>query len=145
LPGDPEHPIAGLLFAAGLLGLPLAAQVARIGGVARLEQRRAWFLYTALAKGAGSWRVWCVHALPVAAAPILLVLGSQLGALLGGAVVLERFFEQPGLGTLMLEAYAARDIPVLEAAIISAGLLFVIVQVTTTGLTAVIDPRGQRT
>lgn len=144
LPGDPDHPIAGLLFAASLLGLPLGAQVARIGRVALLEQRSAWFLHTARAKGAGAWRVWCVHALPVAAAPILVVLGSQLGALLGGAVVLERFFEQPGLGTLMLEAYVARDIPVLEAAIIAAGLLFVLVQVTTTGMTAIIDPRGQR-
>jgi ABC-type dipeptide/oligopeptide/nickel transport system permease component len=144
LPGDPDHPIAGLLFAATLLALPLGAQVARIGRVALLEQRSALFMDTALAKGASNWRVWCVHALPVAAAPILIVLASQLGALLGGAVVLERFFERPGLGTLMLDAYAARDITVLEAAVIAAGLLFVAVQAFTTGLTAIIDPRGQR-
>ncbi len=144
LPGDPEHATAGLLFAATLLALPLGAQVARIGRVALLEQRHALYLHAARAKGASSWRVWCVHALPVAAGPILVVLASQLGALLGGAVVLERFFEQPGLGTLMLEAYVARDIPVLEAAIVAAGLLFVMVQVVTTGLTAIMDPRGQR-
>lgn len=144
LPGDPDHPVAGLLFAATLLALPLGAQVARIGRVALLEQRHALFLHTAMAKGASPWRVWSVHALPVAAAPILVVVASQLGSLLGGAVVLERFFERPGLGTLMLEAYAARDFPVLEAAIVAAGLLFVLVQVTTTGLTALLDPRGQR-
>ena len=144
LPGDPDHELPGLFFAASLLALPLGAQVARIGRVALLEQRQALFLHTARAKGASSWRVWCVHALPVAAGPILVVLASQLGALLGGAVVLERFFERPGLGTLMLEAYVARDIPVLEAAIVAAGLLFVTVQVLATGLTVLVDPRGQK-
>jgi ABC-type dipeptide/oligopeptide/nickel transport system permease component len=144
LPGDPENGGWGLLFAAALLSLPLGAQVARIGRASLLEQVGAQFLDVARAKGASSIRVWCLHALPVAAAPILVVLAAQLGALLGGAVVLERFFERPGLGTLMLEAYAARDFPVLEASIIAAGLLFVVVQTAAAGFIGFLDPRGQR-
>jgi peptide/nickel transport system permease protein len=144
LPGDPENGGWGLLFAAALLSLPLGAQVARIGRASLMEQAGAQFLDVARAKGAGPWRVWCVHALPVAAAPILIVLAAQLGAMLGGAVVLERFFERPGLGSLMLEAYAARDFPVLEASIVAAGLLFVVVQVLATGLIGLLDPRGQK-
>ena len=158
LPGDPDRAWRGLLFAAVLLALPLAAQIARIGRATLVEQRQALYLHTALAKGASMFRVWVLHALPVAAIPIrwvlhalpvaaipiLIVLASQLGALLGGAVVLERFFEQPGLGTLMLEAYMARDIPVLEASIVAAGLLFIVVQVVATGIASVIDPRGIR-
>ena len=144
LPGDPENGGWGLLFAASLLSLPLGAQVARIGRASLMEQVGAQFLDVARAKGAGSIRVWCVHALPVSAAPILVVLATQLGALLGGAVVLERFFERPGLGSLMLEAYAARDFPVMEAAIIAAGLLFVVVQFLAAGLIGLLDPRGQK-
>jgi peptide/nickel transport system permease protein len=63
---------------------------------------------------------------------------------LGGAVVIERFFDQPGLGTLMLEAYASRDVPVLEASIAAAGSLFVVVQVLTTGMTLLVDPRARK-
>ncbi len=143
LPGDPNSGFSGLLFASGLLSLPLAAQVARIARAALLDQANAKFLDVAAAKGASSVRVWVVHALPPASAPIAVVIATQLGALLGGAVVLERLFERPGLGTLMLQAYAARDIPVLEASVIAAGFLFVAAQAAAAALSAVIDPRGQ--
>lgn len=143
LPGDPDSGASGLLFASGLLSLPLAAQVGRISRAALLDQARAKFLDVAVAKGAGSVRVWVVHALPAASAPIAVVIATQLGALLGGAVVLERLFERPGLGTLMLNAYAARDLPVLEASVIAAGLLFVAAQGAAAALHGAIDPRGQ--
>lgn len=143
LPGDPESGAAGLCFAAGLLALPLGAQVARIGRAALLDLGRAKFLDVAVAKGGSPWRVWVVHALPVASAPISVVVAAQLGALLGGAVVLERLFERPGLGTLMLNAYAARDIPVLEASVVAAGLLFVAAQAIAAAVQASVDPRGR--
>jgi ABC-type dipeptide/oligopeptide/nickel transport system permease component len=145
LPGDPESGAMGLLFASCLLSAPLAAQVARIGRAALLDQARAKYLDVARAKGASAARVWLVHALPVASAPIAVVIATQLGALLGGAVVLERLFERPGLGTLMLNAYAARDIPVLEASVIAAGLCFVVAQGASAAIAAAVDPRGQAT
>ncbi len=141
LPGDPDAGVAGLLFASGLLSIPLAAQVGRIGRAALLDQARAKFLDVARAKGATSIRVWVVHALPAAFAPISVVIATQLGALLGGAVVLERLFERPGLGTLMLNAYAARDIPVLEASVVAAGCLFVLAQAAAAFASATLDPR----
>ncbi|HEX4341678.1 MAG TPA: ABC transporter permease [Polyangiaceae bacterium] len=144
LPGDPDSGFAGLLFASGLLAVPLAAQVGRIGRAALLEQSRARYLDVAAAKGASPSRVWLVHALPVASGPIAVTVATQLGALLGGAVVLERLFERPGLGTLMLNAYAARDIPVLEAAVVAAGSLFVLAQGAAGAVTATLDPRGRR-
>ena len=93
------------------------------------------------AKGGSHARAWFLHALPATAGPIVTVIGAQLGALLGGAVVLERLFERPGLGTLILEAYASRDLPVLEAAVVAAGALFVATQGLASALHAVIDPR----
>jgi peptide/nickel transport system permease protein len=145
LPGDPESGALGLLFASALLGLPLGAQVARIGRASLLDQSRARFLDVATAKGASRTRVWVLHALPPASGPIAVVIAAQLGALLGGAVVLERLFERPGLGTLMLNAYAARDLPVLEAAVVAAGLLFVLAQGAAVLLHALVDPRGSQT
>ncbi|MEZ4226884.1 MAG: ABC transporter permease [Polyangiaceae bacterium] len=141
LPGDPDAGLSGLFFAAGLLALPLAAQVGRIGRAALLDQSKAKFLDVARAKGARPLRVWVVHALPAAFAPIAVVIATQLGALLGGAVVLERLFERPGLGTLMLNAYAARDIPVLEASVVAAGFLFVLAQAIAAFVSATVDPR----
>jgi peptide/nickel transport system permease protein len=143
LPGDPEAGAAGLVFAGGLLALPLAAQVGRITRAALLDLGSAKFLDVACAKGATPARIWIVHALPVASAPIAVVIAAQLGALLGGAVVLERLFERPGLGTLMLNAYASRDIPVLEASVVAAGLLFVLAQAAAGAVHALIDPRGR--
>jgi len=141
LPGDPDASFGGLFFASGLLALPLAAHVARVGRAALEDASRAQYLVAARARGASAGRTWLVHALPPSLGPILAVVASQLGALLGGAVVLERLFERPGLGTLILEAYAARDMPVLEAAVIAAGALFVLVQAAATALHAAIDPR----
>jgi ABC-type dipeptide/oligopeptide/nickel transport system permease component len=141
LPGDPSAGLGGLLFASALLSVPLGAQVARVGRAALLDLGRAQFLEVARAKGGSPARVWLLHALPAASAPIVAVVATQLGALLGGAVVLERLFERPGLGTLMLEAYASRDLPVLEAAIVASGALFVASQAIASALHAAIDPR----
>lgn len=141
LPGDPDSGVLGLAFAAFLLALPLGAQVARIGRAALLEVARAPFLRTATAKGATRERVWLAHALPVTVGPLSVVVATQLGALLGGAVVLEKLFERPGLGTLLLEAWASRDLPVLEACVATAGALFVLVQATSAALVAGLDPR----
>ena len=144
LPGDPDAGAAALLFSGALLAIPLAAQVGRVGHAALEEIARAPFLSVARAKGAGALRTWLVHAVPAASGPIVTVVATQLGALLGGAVVLERLFERPGLGTLLMDAYATRDLPVLEATVVVAGALFVGVQVLGALVHAAVDPRVRR-
>jgi len=143
LPGDPDAGAAGLVFASALLALPLAAHVGRVASAALAEVARAPFLAVAGAKGARPVRVWVVHALPTVVGPIVTTVATQLGALLGGAVVLERMFERWGLGTLILEAYSTRDLPVLEGAVVAAGLLFVVAQALGTALHLTIDPRAR--
>lgn len=144
LPGDPDAGVSGLLFASALLAVPLAAQVGRTGRAALAEVAPLPFLAVVRAKGATNWRVWLVHALPVASGPILTVIATQLGALLGGAVVLERLFERWGLGTLILEAYASRDLPVLEGAVVASGAIFVLVQALAAAVHALVDVRVTR-
>jgi len=141
LPGDPEAGALGLVFASGLLALPLSAHVARVSRAALDDVARAQFLGVARAKGGSFARVLWLHALPAAAGPIVTVVGAQLGALLGGAVVLERLFERRGLGTLILEAYASRDLPVLEAAVVFSGAFFAFVQQLAAAAHAMVDPR----
>ena len=143
LPGDPDAGLAGLLFAGGLLAIPLGAHVGRIARAALAEVARAPFLSVASAKGGSPLRVWCLHALPTVVGPIVTVVATQLGALLGGAVVLERMFERRGLGTLMLEAYSTRDLPVLEGAVVASGLLFVAAQALGTLVHLAVDPRAR--
>jgi peptide/nickel transport system permease protein len=144
LPGDPDAGVMGLLFASALLAVPLAAQVGRTGRAALAEVAPLPFLAVARAKGATGARVWLVHALPVASGPILTVIATQLGALLGGAVVLERLFERWGLGTLILEAYASRDLPVLEGAVVASGAVFVLVQTLAVAVHAGVDVRARQ-
>jgi peptide/nickel transport system permease protein len=143
LPGDPDAGAAGLVFASALLAVPLAAHVGRIARASLAHVARAPFLAVASAKGATPLRVWVVHALPAVVGPTVTVIATQLGALLGGAVVLERMFERWGLGTLILEAYASRDLPVLEGAVAAAGLLFVVAQALGAAAYAAIDPRAR--
>jgi peptide/nickel transport system permease protein len=142
LPGDPDAGAGGLLFASSLLAVPLAAHVGRVARASLGEIEHAPFLSVARAKGAAPWRVWLLHALPAVLGPVVTVVAAQLGALLGGAVVLERMFERAGLGTLILEAYATRDLPVLEGAVVAAGLLFVAAQALGTLVHVAVDPRA---
>ena len=141
LPGDPDAGLVGLLFAGGLLGLPLGAHAGRIAAAALADIGDKPFLRVARAKGASEVAIWFRHALPCVIGPLVTVLGTQLGALLGGAVVIERLFERKGLGTLMIEAYFTRDLPVLEASICASGLLFVVTQAFAGALHAALDPR----
>jgi peptide/nickel transport system permease protein len=144
LPGDPEAGLAGLLFASSMLAVPLFSHVGRITRAALAEHERAQFLTVARAKGATFFRVWFLHALPASIGPIATVVGTQLGALLGGAVVLERLFERPGLGSLILESYASRDLPVLEVTVVLTGTLFVVAQAAAQAVHGAVDPRTSR-
>jgi peptide/nickel transport system permease protein len=143
LPGDPDAGFAGLAFASTLLAIPLGAHVGRIARAALADVARSPFLSVARAKGGGPLRVWCIHALPTVVGPIVTVVATQLGAMLGGAVVLERMFERRGLGTLVLEAYSSRDLPVLEGAVVASGLLFVAAQALGTLVHLAVDPRAR--
>lgn len=144
LPGDPEAGGAGLAFAAALLALPLGAQIARVTTAALDGVARQPFVRVARAKGGSEARAWWIHALPAASGPVVTTIGAQLGALLGGAVVLERLFERPGLGTLILQAYSARDLPVLEASVVVTGALFATAQAVASAVHGAIDPRARR-
>ena len=143
LPADPDAGVPGAVFAAALLAIPLGAAVGRIARSSLREAAKSPYLQVARAKGRSEAAVWIVHALPPSIGPIVTVIAAQMGALLGGAIVLERILERRGLGTVLAEALAARDLPVIEATVVVSTVLFVVVQASGELLHARLDPRAR--
>ena len=81
------------------------------------------------------------HALRNALLPVVTVAGTQFGQLLGGAAIVETIFAWPGVGRFVVESIYSRDYPIIQGFVLLAGLTFVLVNLATDLLYAVIDPR----
>jgi peptide/nickel transport system permease protein len=123
------------------LGLASAAALARLVRSSMLEVLSQEYIVTARAKGLASQMVVLRHALKNALIPTVTMLGLQLGALLGGAVVTETIFSRPGLGRLAVDAIAGRDFPLVQGTVLFAAATYVLVNLVVDVLYAVIDPR----
>jgi peptide/nickel transport system permease protein len=99
------------------------------------------FATTARAKGASRARILVRHAVPIAIVPMATLLLLDLGTLAGGAIVTERIFRWPGLGSMMVEAVANRDGPLLVGLTIAAALLVALATLLVDALTWMLDPR----
>jgi peptide/nickel transport system permease protein len=135
--GTPLH----LLMPAVALGLYLAALLARVTRSEMLEALAQDYVRTARAKGVPERGVTVVHALKNALLPIVTVIGLQLGALLGGAVITETVFAWPGVGTLVLDAILRKDYPVVLAAVELVAAAFIVINMGLDLLYRVLDPR----
>ncbi len=72
---------------------------------------------------------------------VLTTLGLQFGSIMGGAVVIEKLFAWPGIGSLLVDSVSLRDIPVVQACILLLVLFFLVVNIIVDVLCALIDPR----
>jgi peptide/nickel transport system permease protein len=123
------------------LGVGLAAATMRMTRSAMLEVLRADYIRTARAKGLSRTAVVWKHGLRNALIPVVTLVGIQFGQLLGGVVVTETVFSWPGIGKLTVDAIFARDFPVVQGAILVTATLFVLINLLTDLLYAVLDPR----
>lgn len=130
-----------LILPALTLGTALAAILARMVRGSLLEVLSEDFIRTARAKGLSEPAMLWRHALPNAWLPLLTVLGLQLGALLGGAVITETVFAWPGLGSLLVEAIQRRDYPLVQGCVLLISLTYVLVNTLTDLAYGWIDPR----
>lgn len=133
--------LASLVLPALTLGLGMAAILSRMTRAAMLEVLNEDYIRTARAKGLAEHRIILRHALRNAMIPITTLLGLQLGALLGGAVITETIFSWPGLGQLMVDAIQKRDYPVVQACVLLISLCYVSVNTFTDLVQAWLDPR----
>jgi ABC-type dipeptide/oligopeptide/nickel transport system permease component len=132
---------ASLILPAVTLGTGFAAILARMVRSSLLEVLGEDFVRTARAKGLSELQVIWKHAMRNAWLPVATLLGLQLGALLGGAVVTEVVFDWPGIGSLMIEAIQKRDYLVVQGCVLFISLMYVLVNTLTDLLYGVIDPR----
>lgn len=140
-PGEDTDRLRGLILPAFMLGTHLMAMLARMTRSSLLDTLGEDYVRTARAKGLSETRVVLKHALRNALLPVITVAGMQFGALLAGAVVTEKVFARPGLGTLMLEAITQRDYRVVQGCALLIAVLYVGVNLIVDLLYAATDPR----
>jgi len=140
-PATGQGGLERLVLPATALGLASAAALARLVRSSMLEVLSQEYIVTARAKGLARGAVIMRHALKNALIPTVTMLGLQLGALLGGAVVTETIFSRPGLGRLAIDAIAGRDFPLIQGTVLFAAVTYVLVNLVVDVLYAAIDPR----
>ncbi|TQR18321.1 ABC transporter permease [Psychrobacillus soli] len=123
------------------LGTIPMAIIARITRSSMLEVLESEYVRTARAKGLSEIWVLYKHALKNAFAPVLTVIGLQVGLLLGGAVLTETIFGWPGIGRYIYDAIGYRDYPVIQSGILIISTIFVCVNLVVDLLYARLDPR----
>lgn len=99
------------------------------------------FIRTARAKGLSEKAVLFKHALRNAAIPIATVVGYNLAASFGGAIIVETVFSRPGIGKLLIDAVNSRDYPVIQGTTVFIAFMLVFVNLLTDILYSIIDPR----
>jgi ABC-type dipeptide/oligopeptide/nickel transport system permease component len=130
-----------LLLPALALGLRPAALVARMTRAAFLEALGHDYVRTARAKGLGWGRTVLRHAGKNAAIPVLTVLGSSVGYMLGGSFVVETLFAVPGIGGISISSIQERDYPMIQAVTLLAAGVFIGVNLLVDILYGFLDPR----
>jgi len=130
-----------LVLPAVTLTLFYLALYTRLMRASVLDQYAMDYVVTARAKGLTERQVAWRHVLRNAMLPVLTMAGVQVGALLGGAVVVETVFAWPGLGFLAYESLFARDINLLLGIFFISGCLVVVVNLAVDLLYSLLDPR----
>jgi ABC-type dipeptide/oligopeptide/nickel transport system permease component len=133
--------LAALALPALTLGVWAMARTARITRSSMLEILPQDFLRTARAKGLGERTVILRHALRNGAIPIVTAIGLELGNLLGGAVITEAVFAYPGVGRLAVEAVVNKDVPLLQAVVVTVAATLILLNAAIDVLYVVLDPR----
>lgn len=141
LPVSGDEELGSIVLPALTLGTALAAILSRMVRSALLEVLHEDYVRTARAKGLSESVVIIRHAITNAGLAVITVLGLQLGALLGGAVITETVFDWPGIGRLTVDAIQQRDYPVVQGCVLVISLTYVIVNTLTDFLYGWLDPR----
>jgi peptide/nickel transport system permease protein len=132
---------SALVLPAVTLGVWAMARTARITRSSMLEVLPQDFLRTARAKGVSEWAVILRHALRNGAIPIVTAAGLELGNLLGGAVITEAVFAYPGVGRLAVEAVVNKDVPLLQAVVVTVAATLIVLNLALDVAYMALDPR----
>ena len=138
----PADPTLGQLLVPGfVLGSLSMAYVARLMRTSLVENKRADFVRTAIAKGLPQRRVVGVHMLRNSLIPVVTFLGYDIGALMGGAIVTEGVFNIRGIGGLVFRGIQQQDIATVVGIVALLVIVFLLANLLVDLLYAVLDPR----
>jgi glutathione transport system permease protein len=122
------------------LGAAVAAIMARFTRSSFVDIMGDDYIRTARAKGLDEPRVVFKHGLRNALIPVVTMMGLQFGFLLGGSIVVEKVFNWPGLGRLLVDAVDMRDYPTIQALVLLFSLLFILINLIVDVLYGLINP-----
>lgn len=123
------------------LGTRYAGSIARITRTSMLDVIKQDYIRTARSKAVKESVVIMKHALKNAMIPIVTLVGTELGNMLTGSMLIEKVFSIPGIGKLAVDAMSNRDLPLLQGTVVYIALVFVIVNLVVDLSYALIDPR----
>ncbi|EDY0316144.1 glutathione ABC transporter permease GsiC [Salmonella enterica subsp. enterica] len=122
------------------LGAAVASVMARFTRSSFVDVLSEDYMRTARAKGVSETWVVLKHGLRNAMIPVVTMMGLQFGFLLGGSIVVEKVFNWPGLGRLLVDSVDMRDYPVIQAEVLLFSLEFILINLVVDVLYAVINP-----
>jgi peptide/nickel transport system permease protein len=138
---DPTRNLSQLLIPAAIIGARLAAVSMRMTRSSLLEVLRQDYIRTAWAKGLPERLIIVRHALKNAFIPVVTIIGQQFSVLLGGTVIVEFIFLQPGVGSLMLDAVRLRDYTLIQGGVLFFATVIVVINLLVDLSYAWLDPR----
>lgn len=130
-----------LILPAMTLGVAPMALIARTTRAAVLQTMSADYIRTARMKGASEARVVTRHMARNAFVLILTTIGLQFGSMLGGSVIIESLFSWPGIGALLTQSVAQRDIPLVQGCVLLIIAFFLLINTLVDLAYILIDPR----
>ena len=133
--------IRHLILPAIALGVGPMALLARTTRAAVLDVLNADFVRTARSKGMSERRVVTWHVLRNALVLVVTIVGLQFGSLMGAAVVVEKLFAWPGVGSLLVDSVFQRDMPAVQGCILMIVIFFLAINTLVDIAYVVIDPR----
>ena len=122
------------------LGAAVAAVMARFTRASFVEVLHDDYIRTARAKGVTETNIVVKHALRNALIPVVTMMGLQFGFLLGGSIVVEKVFNWPGMGRLLVDAVDMRDYPVIQASVLLFSLEFIVINLVVDVLYGWVNP-----
>ena len=138
---DPLMNLKQMAMPALALGAALAGIVARLTRSSLLDVLGAEYMRSARAKGLSESAAVVRHGLKNALLPVVTVVGLQVGALLGGAILIETIFALPGIGRLAVDSIFARDFPIVQGVVLFLALVRILSNLLADLLYARLDPR----
>jgi peptide/nickel transport system permease protein len=128
-------------FAAIALGIPISARIAEVL-IANLDhEARQEYAAVARSRGLGPVQLFARHLLKPSSLPVVTVIALTIGELLGGSLITETVFGRTGIGSLVQRSASTHDLPVLQAVVSLAAVVFVLVNLVADLVYPLLDPR----